>query len=313
MRQSCSNELIQPEILLERFLTSIRVEKNLSANSTESYGRDLQRWLQYLRKEQTVELSSLLPAHIVDYLTHLAKAGLSGRSQTRHLSSIRQFLRFLKKEAILQNSPAADIEMPKQIQKLPLFLSVPEVDKLLQGPDVMNARGLRDFAMMSVLYATGLRVSELITLLLEDIELTRGFLIVRGKGSKERAIPLSPMAITALENYLNKARPLILKNRVSAYLFVCSEGNPMTRQAFWKLLKKYAKKVGITQPISPHQLRHSFATHLLERGADLRAVQAMLGHADLSTTEIYTHINKERLKQLYHEHHPRAGLKVSWD
>jgi integrase/recombinase XerD len=234
----------------------------------------------------------------------MSKAKLAVRSQARHLVAIRQLFKFLVKERVLKEDPVADIELPKPARSLPGFLDVDEVTRLLGVPDVKTARGLRDRAMLEVLYATGLRVSELVSLPFDGVDLERCFVLVRGKGNKERVVPFGQVAAAALKDYLDSARASFGRNDTS--LFLRAGGEPMTRQGFWKLLKGYARDAGITKPISPHKLRHSFATHLVENGADLRAVQAMLGHADLSTTEIYTHVNRERLRRVYGEHHPRA-------
>jgi integrase/recombinase XerD len=240
-------------------------------------------------------------------LVELAKSGSGVRTQARHLVAIRQFFRFLLKEKVVVVDPVGDIEMPKPAKKLPQFLDVDEVERLLRAPDTQTPRGLRDHAMLEVLYATGLRVTELVTLPADGLDLERGFVLVRGKGNKERIVPLGEHALRATRLYLATARPTFLKGeQTSSSLFLRGGGEAMTRQGFWKLLKGYALAAGITRPLSPHKLRHSFATHLVERGADLRAVQAMLGHADLSTTEIYTHVNRERLRQIYGAHHPRA-------
>ena len=283
---------------LTQFLNYIRVEKNLSENSIECYERDL--------KSLLVDVSELNKASILSHLAKLAKSGLSARSQSRHISSIRQFCRFLVREGELAENPASDIELPKLARRLPNFLDVKQIDELLAAPDQTQTRGLRDAAMITLLYATGLRVTELISLKMNDVEMTRGFLLTRGKGGKERMIPMGLRSLEIVANYMATARKILLGKKKSIYLFVTQHGEIFTRQGFWKLLKTYALKAGIVQPISPHKLRHSFATHLLEGGADLRAVQAMLGHADLSTTEIYTHVNRERLTQLYKDHHPRA-------
>jgi integrase/recombinase XerD len=293
---------------VERFLTYVRVEKNLSPNSVESYGQDLTLFAKELQKRQISDVKVIEKSHVLSHLVHLTQSGLSARSQSRHLSAIRQLCRFLVRDGAISVNPVADIDMPKLVHKLPSFLDVSEVDRLLATPDQSQPRGLRDYAMICVLYATGLRVSELISLRLEDVDLTRGFLMTRGKGNKERIVPMGQRALTAIESYLRNARSHLIGKQESIYLFAGKRGEPMTRQCFWKLLKDHALGAGITKSISPHQLRHSFATHLVERGADLRAVQAMLGHADLATTEIYMHVNRERLQELYKEHHPRAKV-----
>ncbi|MEI6805690.1 MAG: site-specific tyrosine recombinase [Myxococcaceae bacterium] len=266
------------------FINYAQVEKALSANSLESYQRDLERLASYAEAQNLIP-ESFSKQDLIAYQKAFSDSGIGVRSQNRHLSSIRQFFRFWMREGLLKVNPAADLELPKMPSKLPQFLSLEEIDALLAAiPDP------KDYAMVCTLYATGLRVSELISLRFEDVDLSRGFLKIRGKGNKERLIPLGEKAIAALENLRATGGPLF----------------PMTRQGFWKLLKKYARLAGIQKSISPHQLRHSFATHLIERGADIRGIQALLGHADLSTTEIYMHVDQKRLHQLYDKHHPRA-------
>lgn len=291
---------------IESFLNSMRVERGLSENSIEAYGRDLRAFTFFLESSSQATIEQIDKSHILQYVTSLARRGMSARSQGRHLSSIRQFMRFFVREGVLKTNPAAEIDMPKLARKLPMFLDLSEVEILLGTAFENTPRGLRDHAMIHVLYATGLRVSELVHLQLEDLDLNRGFLLTKGKGAKERVVPLGERAMEVLSRYLQEARPKLIGNIESAYVFTGRRKKPMTRQAFWHLLKLHAARAGITKNLSPHKLRHSFATHLVERGADLRAVQAMLGHSDLSTTEIYTHVNRERLRQIYEKHHPRA-------
>lgn len=266
------------------FINYAKVEKALSLNSIESYQRDLERLAVYARNLGLTP-QFFTREDLMGYQMAFENSGIGVRSQNRHLSSIRQFFRFWMREGLLKVNPVAELQLPKMPSKLPHYLSLEEIDALLAA--IQNPR---DYAMVCVLYATGLRVSELIFLTWENIDLSRGFVKVRGKGNKERVVPLGNKAMAALE-----ALP-----RGENALFA------MTRQGFWKLLKKYALLAGIQKAISPHQLRHSFATHLVERGADLRGVQVLLGHADLSTTEIYMHVNQQRLHQLYDQHHPRA-------
>ena len=291
---------------IDLFLSWARVERGLSENTLVAYGTDLAAFAQALAERKVDDVTAITTAHVLAYLVQLGRSGKSIRSQARHLTSIRQFFRFLLRERVLKENPVADIDLPRPTKSLPRFLDVHEVDALLAAPDLSLPRGRRDKAMLEVLYATGLRVSELCGLPAEGIDLDRGFVLTRGKGNKERVIPLGAPAIDAVRAYLNDGRATFLKGRASAFLFLGPSGKPLTRQGFWKLIKRYAREAGITKEISPHKLRHSFATHLLEGGADLRVVQAMLGHADLSTTEIYTHVNRERLRQLYGAHHPRA-------
>ena len=302
---------MQLDAAVDAFLSHARVEKGLADNSIAAYGRDLSALTASTAKQGIVDVDDLKPLHVLTHLMELSKGGRGVRTQARHLVAIRQLCRFLVKEKILKEDPVADIDMPKAHKKLPEFLDVDEVERLLAQPDLTIPRGIRDKAMLEVLYATGLRVSELVLLPSEGIDLERGFILVRGKGNKERVIPMGAVAGEAVATYLRESRPVFLGQRSNEHLFLRHGGEPMTRQGFWKLLKGYAHSAGIKKSISPHKLRHSFATHLVERGADLRAVQQMLGHADLSTTEIYTHINRERLKRLYGTHHPRAGLTPS--
>jgi integrase/recombinase XerD len=297
---------------IDAFLSWARVERGLAANSIEAYGRDLSAFAQFLAKQGVDEVEDVRSTHALQHLIEMSKGKLGVRSQARHLVAIRQLFKFLMKERVLKADPVSEIELPRPTKSLPTFLDVDEVERLLAAPDAATPKGIRDRAMLEVLYASGLRVSELVTLPTDGIDLERGFVLVRGKGNKERVIPLGKISLDALKTYLASSRNTFLDatDVVGAAqqtaLFLTSRGEPMTRQGFWKLLKQYAVAAGITKPISPHKLRHSFATHLVERGADLRAVQSMLGHADLSTTEVYTHVNRERLKHLYGVHHPRA-------
>ncbi|MCC7073320.1 MAG: site-specific tyrosine recombinase XerD [Deltaproteobacteria bacterium] len=299
---------MQVDSAVDSFLSWARVERGLADNTIEAYGRDLGDFARSLDKQGVGAVSAVRSTHVLKHLIELSKGRLGVRSQARHLVAIRQLFRFLVKERVLKDDPAADIELPRAARTLPTFLDLGEVERLLAAPDAASPRGLRDRAMLELLYATGLRVTELVELPLDALDLERGFLLVRGKGNKERVIPIGQAALEALRAYLAGARASFLgpASASAAALFLRAGGEPMTRQGFWKALKGYARAAGVTKPISPHKLRHSFATHLVERGADLRAVQAMLGHADLSTTEIYTHVNRARLRQLYGEHHPRA-------
>jgi integrase/recombinase XerD len=244
--------------------------------------------------------------HVRSHLLQLHRHGLSQRSQARHLAAIRGFHLFLLRERHARTDPCEGIEPPRAKRGLPVFLTLDEVDRLLEAPDVAEAQGLRDRAMLEVLYATGLRVSELCGLAPEDVNLRDGFLIARGKGSKERVVPLGEVAIGWLRQWLEAGRPALLRERSCRKLFVSARASGLCRQGVWKILKGHAARAGIIKCISPHKLRHSFATHLLERGADLRAVQAMLGHADISTTQIYTHVDRTRARAVYDKAHPRA-------
>jgi integrase/recombinase XerD len=231
---------------------------------------------------------------------------LDSRTVARHLVSMRHLLRFAVSEGLLADDPAVNIESPRFRQKLPTHLSVAETERLLAQPDVGTPEGLRDRAMIELLYSTGLRVSELVSLNISDLNMDAGFLRCIGKGDKERLVPVGQAAVSAVQRYLRDARPQLMRGRGSRHLFVSRLGRGMGRMRFWQLLKRYGRKAGLRRELAPHQLRHSFATHLLEGGADLRSVQMMLGHADISTTQIYTHVVQERLKQIYDAHHPRS-------
>lgn len=291
---------------LPLFLDSLAVEHGLSRNTIEAYGRDLKRFLAFLSHHDTPLLTAP-PSAIVAFLTSLKAEGLAPRSYARALVAIRQLYRFLKGEKLIEKSPASLIELPNFPKKLPEILSLDEVEKLLSAPKSATPLGLRDRSMLETLYATGLRVTELVSLRLNDLNFQVGYITVFGKGSKERIVPLGESAMLWLRRYLETARPAILKVRESDHLFVTSRGGRMTRQNFWALIKRYGLKCGISSgKIKPHTVRHSFATHIMERGADLRFVQALLGHADISTTQIYTHLETSRLKELHGKHHPRG-------
>jgi integrase/recombinase XerD len=290
---------------LDSFLDYLSVEKGLSRNTLESYGRDLARFFDFL-SQSGKPLESISRLDILDYMKKIRLEGLSARSCGRALSAIRVYFRFCLLEKLVQQDPTENIESPKKGVRLPKYLSPDDVDRLLQAPDVATPRGLRDAAMLELLYATGLRVSELTGLQLRNLNLEAGFLVCSGKGSKERMVPVGEKAMRLVKEYLAGARKQFLKGKNAPHLLVTHRGRPMTRQGFWKIVKKYAGKAGIKKPVTPHVLRHSFATHLLERGADLRSVQMMLGHADISTTEIYTLVTKERIKEIFRKFHPRA-------
>jgi integrase/recombinase XerD len=291
---------------LDLFLAHLRLEKGLAPNSVEAYGRDLRRWLDDLREQGVAEPSQVRRAHLEAHLAHLLAAGIGPRSQARALSAIRSLHRLLAAEGLAPLDPTEDVSSPRPGRKLPQVLSGPEVERLLAVPDVRTAPGRRDRAMLELLYATGLRVSELVSLSVNDLHLETRMLLARGKGSKERLVPVGAPAAEAIRLYLSSARERLLRGRRSKDLFVTPRGRRMTRQGFWKLLGRYVRGAGIARPVSPHQLRHSFATHLLAGGADLRAVQAMLGHADISTTQIYTQVDRSHVQRLYDRFHPRA-------
>jgi len=297
-----------PELdtLADQYLNYLLIEKGLSAKTLDSYGSDMTMYLSFLEENKINIITDADTPVILKHLISMRDAGLGARSRARHLVTIRGFYRFLVQEKILKHDPTRLIDLPKSGLKLPDVLSVEEVRLLLSTPDVKIPAGSRDTAMIELLYAAGLRVSELINLKLQDVNLEAGFVRVFGKGSKERVVPIGLFAKQRIDDYLKTARPLILKNIPSRYLFVARAGKPMTRQGFWKLIKRYALKAGFNKKITPHSLRHSFASHLLEGGADLRAVQLMLGHVDISTTQIYTHVAREHLKKIHEKFHPRG-------
>src|SRR3989304_6135831 len=297
-----SNDL---NTLLNRFLSYIRIEKGLSANTIESYRNDLTRYLAYLEDNSVNKTNNITLNILREFLAQLLRNQMSVSSVKLFISSIRHFHKFLLIEGLSDTNPTTYLETPRGWLRLPKTLSLSEVDALLKQPDENIKEGIRDSAMIELLYATGLRVSELISMKPGNINLEVGFIITVGKGGKERIVPAGEYAIEKIKRYIKTARNQILKERQSPHLFVTARGKGMTRQGFWKIIKKYARKACIEKDISPHTLRHSFATHLLERGADLRSVQMMLGHSDISTTQIYTHINRERLKKIHTECHPR--------
>lgn len=295
-----------PNTLIDQFLNFLLVEKGLSKKTLEAYSRDIIRYRNFLAEHQTAVFSDEDTPLILKYLIHLRKSGLAARSRARHLVAIRGLYRFLVQEKILRNDPARLIDLPRTSLKLPAVLSREEIEVLMQAPDTDKSLGARDAAMLELLYAAGLRVSELINLKLQDINLEAGFVRVFGKGAKERIVPIGTQAKEKIEYYLKTVRSKRLKQQSSPYLFVARANRPMTRQGFWKLLRRYALQAGLNKKITPHSLRHSFASHLLEGGADLRAVQIMLGHVDISTTQIYTHVTRDHLKQLHRKFHPRG-------
>jgi integrase/recombinase XerD len=291
------------DMLADQFLTHMRVERGLSGNTVQAYSVDLARFYAFLDKENLTPLE-VTREHLMAYMNTLESV-LSKRSAARNLSALRQFFRFLVSTGSLQATPAKLLSSPKIPLRLPGVLSPSEVELLLAQPDPSNSLGNRDRAMLELLYATGLRVTELVRLKIQNINLEAGFVRTMGKGSKERMVPMGAKAVNALREYLSDARTALLRKRTSPYLFLNLRAGPLTRQGFWKIIRQYGKQAGILKEISPHLLRHSFASHLLEFGADLRAVQVMLGHADISSTQIYTHVTRERLKEIHAKCHPR--------
>jgi integrase/recombinase XerD len=291
------------EDLQVKFLTYLAVEKGLAPNTLASYERDLKKYFRAMRSRDPDAIS---PADVNAFLSSLSGSGIAAPSIARNLAAVRGFHKFLQIDGLAQSDPTVNLETPRGWKRLPKTLSMFEVDALLAQPDLSTTLGLRDKAMLELLYATGIRVSELVGLRMQNVNLERGFLVVMGKGSKERAVPLGEAAAAAVRSYGERARPLLLSGVDSDFLFISSRRRGITRQMFWERIKLHARTAGITSSISPHTLRHCFATHLLDNGADLRAVQAMLGHADISTTQIYTHVSRERLKQIHEKHHPRG-------
>lgn len=287
------------------FLHYLVVERGLSQNTVRAYKRDLQHYSAYL-EQRAISLQKITRHDIMQYLLVLKNEGRASTTLARQVSAIKAFHQFLLREEQVSADPSVHIETPQTTRSLPKVLSLAEVERLLETPDTQTAFGLRNQAMLEVLYATGLRVSELVRLDITDAHLTMGFVRCLGKGDKERIIPLGQMASDAVYTYLTHGRSFLLKRKQNTALFLNHHGGRLSRQGFWKILRELSREAGINQSLSPHMLRHSFATHLLENGADLRAVQEMLGHADISTTQIYTHVTKQRLKDIYTSYHPRA-------
>ena len=295
--------------LAERYLSHLRVEGGLSVNTVEAYRRDLSKFHSYLRRTGVVPLGSLVPETLTGFLRSLQEARLSRASSVRCLSAVRGWLRFLMRERMIEESPTISPVSISRGVRLPRTLSQQDVIALLELGAIPTLEDLRDRAMVELLYATGLRVSELVMTEAGQVNLDVGYLRVTGKGAKQRLVPMGERARQLLQQYVEEARPRLLKKRASRYVFVSRRGGPLTRQAFWKLLRCRARRAGITQVISPHMLRHSFATHLLEGGADLRSVQVMLGHTNIATTQIYTHIERGRLKRVHDKYFPRVGRR----
>ncbi len=292
--------------LFDLYLDHLQVEKGLSKNTLDAYSRDLIEFFQWADDSYGKLLFDFKEKDLRHYFLHKSERGLSARTITRKISSIKGFYRYLLKQGHIRENPSDLLETPRLGAALPKDLSLEEVDRLLAQPDPESLLGARDKAMLEILYATGVRVSELLALRRQDINLEVGYLVAYGKGSKERLVPFGEVATEALTRYLTAFRSRLCKDTKVSYLFLNRSGKRLSRQGFWKLICRYARQAGITSPVTPHVLRHAFATHLLERGADLRSVQLLLGHASISTTQIYTHLNRERLKKIYQRHHPRA-------
>jgi integrase/recombinase XerD len=290
------------------FLTYVRVERGLSANTVTAYRRDLLKFDDFAKKRK-LTLESVSRDNLVEFLASLYRQKLESRTVARHLVTLRNFFRFAQLQELISTDPSLNLESPKIRRSLPGYLRLEEIERLLAQPDDKTPLGLRDRAMLDVLYSTGLRVSELISLRVMDLDTAVGCIRCIGKGDKERIVPIGKKALALVERYLRDARPKLIgkgKQALATTLFINRRGAPLSRVGVWKILSAYGRKAGLRSSLTPHMLRHSFATHLLERGADLRSVQLMLGHSDISTTQIYTHVVEERLKQIYKAHHPRA-------
>jgi integrase/recombinase XerD len=291
---------------LDQFLHYLVVERGLSQNTIEAYSHGLIRFFNYLTEKKIQEIRDVVKCDAQGFLLALRKKRLNTKSIVRNLAALRTFFRFLIQEGILQANPVEDLESPKVAKTLPEILTVKEIERILEQPDLKTPLGIRDRAMLEILYATGMRVSELTHLPTHQVNLEGGYVLLYGKGSKERIVPLGSEAMRWVALYLKTARGILSKGKESPSLFINRSGKGMSRQRFWKNLKDYALRAGLHKRISPHLLRHSFASHLLERGADLRSVQMMLGHVDISTTQIYTHVTGERLKKIHKQYHPRG-------
>ena len=291
---------------LDLFMSYLTVERGLARNTLDAYGRDLARYLAWLQSQGVSHPDAIDTPLLLRFLTYLKGEGLAPRSRSRALVALRTFHKFLVSERLCTVNPTGQIAAPRSLTPLPKTLSPVDVEALLASPKGEGHLAARDRAMLEILYATGLRVSELVTLKLSDLQLDVGYLTAFGKRSKQRIVPLGTAAINELRSYLTAARPRFDRTGTSIFVFLNRSGEGLTRQGFWKIIKRRAREAGIYRNITPHTLRHSFATHLLENGADLRSVQAMLGHADISTTQIYTHVTRERLRQLHAQHHPRG-------
>lgn len=294
------------EGLIDAFIHYLAVERGLAENTLISYRRDLIQFKKFLQREKGSNIKDVGRNVILAYLLFLQKEGRAPATISRHLAALKSFFSFLLNERLIERDPTVNLESPKLEKRLPKVLTVEEVDLLLAQPQPVDPAGMRDKAMLELLYATGIRVSELISLDVEHVNLELSYIRCFGKGAKERIIPMGSVARRWVRTYLERGRPRLLKSRGERALFLNHHGRRMTRQGFWKIIKKYAAAAGIKKDITPHTLRHSFATHLLENGADLRSVQEMLGHADITTTQIYTHLTRGRLKEVYSKTHPRA-------
>ena len=292
--------------LIDEYLNFLAIEKGVSLNTLEAYSRDLTRYMGFMEDRGTVGIRTITANDVIAFLGNLRNNGLTPNSVNRTLAALRGFYKYLLREKVIENNPVAHIELAKIWMRLPDTLSRAEMDHLLEQAVADSPLGMRDRAMLELMYATGIRVSELISISMNSINWQVGFLIVLGKGNKERIVPVGQPALTFITRYISEGRSKLLKRTMSNVLFVNRSGTGLTRQGFWKIVKKYATKAGLENKVHPHTFRHSFATHLLEGGADLRSVQVMLGHSDISTTQVYTHVTRERLKDIHKKYHPRG-------
>jgi len=300
-------EALSPSI--DSFLAMISVEKGLSRNTVEAYSRDLARLADFMARRKIASWTDVAELDFRSYVYSLRRMGLSARTITRHVVTLRRFYRFLQTEGVIAADPLPVLQLSPVSRQLPHTLSAEDVRRLLVQPRATHALGARDQAMLELLYACGLRVSELVSLQVQQIDFQGNYLTVKGKGAKVRAVPFGRWARDKLLSYINETRPKLLKGRSSSFVFVNRSGKPISRQGFWKLIRGHARAAGLEKKVTPHTLRHSFATHLVEGGADLRSVQSMLGHADISTTQIYTHVDGARLKRVHQQFHPRENGK----
>ncbi len=292
--------------MLEKYLNYLLVERGVAENTLEAYGRDLRRFLLIVQERGITDLRHILPETVIEYLVRIKDEGLSANSTNRALAALRGFYKYLLQEKMIEQTPLANIELAKVWMRLPDTISKEEMTLILAQPGMDTAQAVRNSAMLELLYATGIRVSELIGLRMNSINWQVGFLVVMGKGGKERIVPIGKTAYDCVKYYVEQARPQLMQGKSSDILFLNRFGGKFTRQGFWKIVVDYARKSGLHKKVHPHTFRHSFASHLLEGGADLRTVQVMLGHADISTTQIYTHITRERLKEIHQKFHPRG-------
>ncbi|MEN6373084.1 MAG: site-specific tyrosine recombinase XerD [Armatimonadota bacterium] len=291
---------------IQKFLDYLMVERGLSENTIASYARDIAQFAAYSDEMGVDTVKGIREELITQFIARLRREKYAAASVERKFAALRTFLKFLQREGDISGDPAGFIENPRPAKPLPKILTEDDIVRLLNQPDLSEPNGIRDRAMLETMYATGLRVSELVNLLTNDVNLGVGFVRCVGKGSKERVVPIGDIAVGMIRRYLNESRPVFAKGRRNEYLFITRLGGPMTRVSFWKIVKKHAESAGITKQITPHVLRHSFATHLLEHGADIRSIQEMLGHADIATTQVYTHVTRDHLREVYRKSHPRA-------